>query len=283
MNMHQAASFAPDTFVNGLSMLFIAYIIASLYETEKFNWWDYSVLLVSGVLLSPAKAVYFPIVFLILLVIRKWKEEGKGRAYILSASIIILSIVSYIVIIGERTVDIAGVNDVNWEGGSNYTFSFILSHPLQTAAIFLRTIYYNFEYFIYSAFGQYLCGNTLHLPHRLIQVVILLVMSGLFYGERNEWQPFVRDRIVFFSIIVTVVIFCLVSMFLGWTSDFRDIIIGVQGRYFIPVLPLGLLVFRSRKLLIPHVLYRNAAIIAFMLVQSYVILRIFNQTLNWFE
>ena len=30
----------------------------------------------------------------------------------------------------------------------------------------------------------------------------------------------------------------MLSMFLSWTSDNRPIIAGIQGRYFVPILPL---------------------------------------------
>ena len=40
----------------------------------------------------------------------------------------------------------------------------------------------------------------------------------------------------------------MASMYLGWTFDTEPVILGIQGRYFLPVLPLFMLACRFSSL-----------------------------------
>jgi len=90
MSLHQAASFSYDSFINGISILFIAYAVSYIYEKRVFNWKDYFIILMLAILLAPAKAVYVPIVFMVILVVKNWKEYIGNLAWVLSIVILFI-------------------------------------------------------------------------------------------------------------------------------------------------------------------------------------------------
>jgi len=169
---------------------------------------------------------------------------------------------------------------LNWEGGYNYTINFIFDNPIETIRIFLRTIYYEYEHYYYSAFGVYLSGFTLRVPHILINTMVIILIASVFYGKKDEWQPTILQRSIYLTISAIVFGLCMVSMFLGWTSDTRDIIIGVQGRYFIPILPLLLIIFKCSKIQIPYRVYCNILVTGFLLLQGLIVKHILNYTIG---
>ena len=281
LSLHQAASFSNDAFINGISMLFIAYAISCIYEKDKFHWHDYAILLVTGVLLAPAKGVYLPIVFLIFIVAWKWKEAIKSKAWIMAASIAAAAIAAVLLLVGTRTAaGLAGDQQLNWEGGYNYTLAFVLENPLATIMIFLRTLRYDRVYLFESTFGRYLSGQTLLLPVFYAYVTLALLIAGVLYGKRDEWQPKIMHRAFYFAISAMVVVLCMAAMFFGWTSDFRNVVVGVQGRYFTPLLPLALLMLRNNKLLVQYDSYRNVVIVASISMQCAVIMYVINYTIG---
>jgi uncharacterized membrane protein len=280
MSLHQAASFSTDSFVNGMSMLFIAYFISCFYDNMAFKWRDYTVLLITGMLLAPAKMVYIPIIFLVSLVGWRWKEKLDKKAFILTTSILAASVIFAIILMGSRTIDISNATNVNWEGGTDYTLSFILANPIETMTIYLRTLYHHALYYITGMIGLYLSGLTIALPQWYILVFIVLLLAGVMYGKHNEWQPSIIERLIYFVICAVVVISCMTALLLGWTSDWHGIVLGIQGRYFLPILPLGLLVLRFNKLLIPKKLFCDAIIIFSVIMQSAVIIYILSFTIN---
>lgn len=280
MSLHQAASMSNDTFIFGVSILFIAYAISCIYEKETFLRSDYIVLLTAGVLLSPAKVVYFPIVFLVFLAAWKWKDTIGYKAWILAASITAASTLVILIFMGSNAAAMAGEQDLNWEGGRNYTLSFILENPVETIKIFLRSLYHMREWYFYSLFGQFLSGLTLILPRWYIRVIVAILVAGIVYGKKEEWQPSWLHRGTYFTICAAVVVLNLTAMFLGWTSDWHPVVLGIQGRYFIPVLPLALLMLKNKFTQIDKLFYHNTVIIVYLIMQCAVIMYILDFTIG---
>ena len=281
MTLHQAASFSYDTLPNAISMLFIAYAISCIYERESFRWRDYVVLLVTGILLAPAKVAYIPIIFLILIVAWKWKEEIKKKAWILAATVIAASVTFALLIFGTRTEEFTG-DQLNWEGLPNHDIAFVLENPLETIMIYLRSIRYFREDYFYGIFGEQLSGFSLELPRWYMNIIVLLVFASVIHGKKDQWQPSIKERIIYCCVCGAVVFLILTALFLGWTSQGHIVILGVAGRYFIPILPLALLVLRFKKILVPYITYQNAVILAFLVMQGSVIMYILDHTIDKF-
>jgi len=279
MTLHQAASYSYDNFPNAVSILFIAYAISCIYERDSFRWRDYIVLLVTGMLLAPAKVVYVPIIFLVFMVAWKWKDTINKKAWILAASIFAASVAFALLFFGASTADLAG-DQLNWEGQPNYNLAFVLANPLQTLTIFLRTLYLLGPSYFLGMFGELLSGITLHIPRWYIGIIIVLIFASVLHGKRDEWQLTIKERIILFVICSAVVFLNLFVLLLGWTSVIHDVVIGVAGRYFIPILPLALLILRFNKILISREAFRNVLICAFLVMQSAVVMYILNYTIG---
>jgi len=279
MILQQAASNSSDTFVNAVAFLFTAYAVSCIYEKDMFRWRDFCVLMILGVLLGPAKVVYLPIIFLIFVVAWRWKETIKGKAWILAALTVAASVAFAMLFFGASTTDLAGSQE-NWEGEQNYTLAFILANPFETLLMYLRTIYYFAPFYVLSLFGRYLSGLTIILPYWYVIVTIFLILAGVLYGKRDEWQPSVKERIIFALICAAVVFLNLTVLMLGWTSDTHEAILGVAGRYFIPILPLALLILRFKKFFISNDSFQSVVIFIFFLMQSTVVMYILNDTIE---
>jgi len=280
MTMHQAASFSYDAFINGISMVFIAYFIRILYESNKLETKDITALSITGILLAPAKLVYFPIVLLVFLALPEHFGWKKAKGYIAAIGIFIIGLVMLLLFnyneLFKTTQQSAGLN---WERQHNYTFSFILEHPQQTATIFLNTFISSGIWYYRTMIGRYLSGLSLLLPEWYISVFLLILIGSVFYGKKVSWNPKWLHRSIFLLIIFSVILLCMLSMFLFWTSDTRDIIQGVQGRYFIPLIPLGLLIVRN-KLKVDNNIYSFVLIGCIIAMQFFTIKYIFNATIG---
>jgi uncharacterized membrane protein len=115
-----------------------------------------------------------------------------------------------------------------------------------------------------------------------IRVIILLLAISVFYGKRDEWNPSMPARALFLIISIGVVLLSMASMFLSHTGVHSHIITGVQGRYFTPVIPLVLLAFRFNKLLIKHVLLKNASVLIMVCIQASLVVFILDYTITMF-
>ena len=81
-----------------------------------------------------------------------------------------------------------------------------------------------------------------------VYCVVMLIAAQKDSSDSNDFPPSLK--FVCLVIICLCLFGCMLSMYLGWTFNTESIIQGVQGRYLLPVLLLGLMVVRWRPLAI---------------------------------
>jgi uncharacterized membrane protein len=276
MTLQLAASFSYDTFILGVSTLFIVYAISIVHEMKTFRWRDFIVLLILAILMATFKAVYLPLLLLLIFVMLAWIKENKRKGLTM-VGIIVTSVVLVFLYFSREVMSISG-DGLNWEGHTNYTTSFIITYPIETIRIFINTLRHYGDMYFYGIFGHYLSGLTMLIPKYYIFIIVLFLIISLFYGKKDEWQPTIPERFTYAFISVIIIGLCMLAMFLGWTSDFRNIILGVQGRYFLPVLPLILLMFKNNIVVFTVRFYRNFILVGYTTLIVRIIFYVVEQT-----
>ena len=256
MTMQQASSFSYDCFINGLSILLVACIMQSIYKKDPISKSEIVWIAVITALLSPAKTIYYFLVFLVLL-IPKERFAGK-KSHLLSKLVMLGSGILTILIF-----NIPSFSTIASSEGRYYTLSYVLSNPITTFKMFFDSLEAMCDFYFYSALGQQLSGLTLYLPMTLINLfAVVLFLAGIKNKDESDVINIKQKSFIF---VVSFVILGLVflSLMLGFTPNTYDLIIGVQGRYFIPILlPLLLLL-------------RNQAIVSLKSIDKYVLCFLF--------
>lgn len=251
MTINLAASFSYDAMLIGCSYVFIAEILHLAYEAETVEWKNIVILAVILAIMSPCKIVYSLIVFLLLLVPKtKFKNTGMYAAawtICVIAAIGSMLIVNAAVISGYAT---AVVSDVPWADEPGFTVSYVLHHPLDAARVFYDTLMYQGDYYHQTMIGAYL-GNvceSLDVPYFVIMILTAgLIMLPLSASEQDR-QLLKKDKIIIAIVCIVISALLLGSMMIGWTPISSPVILGVQGRYFLPMLPIILLLIRNSRL-----------------------------------
>jgi hypothetical protein len=252
MSLHQAASFSYDAFVNALSLLLLALLLRAILTEKPWDSRAFGTALVVNMLLTPAKIVYYPISSLALLIPKSRFRNRRTRVVYLIAFFLLPLLFMLLFRLRGLTytaVAVAG-KAVNREGRHIYTLSFLLSHPVQTAKLFIVTALDNIVLWMKGAVGALLSGLSLPLPEWIPFVYIaLLILSGI---HKEQEGPCLGGRVrrTFCAVAFVVSILVMLSMCVGWTSDTSDVIQGIQGRYFIPILPLALLTLNGNTLVL---------------------------------
>ena len=248
ITLQQCASLSYDSFILGLSLLLLAQILCAARERGPISLPRLGGIFLCAVLLAPTRAVY-AVLSALLWLIPAGRFGGKGRRGL--TFVLLLFLCAGAAVLAQYNTMAAmggGGASLNWEGGQNYTLPFILAHPGRTAGIFLRTLRELLLPWLLEAHGGTLSGLSLRI-HRWIPagfaLLLLLSVSAREEGERPDW----RERVLLLATAAAVVLGTMGAMLLGWTSDTRDVIAGVQGRYFLPVLPLGYLALGNGFLL----------------------------------
>ena len=238
MTIQQAASMSYDSFINGMSFILIAYLIAAIYEKGQLSQKEYICIAVTTVLLAPAKSVY-SLVFILAFLIPKERFKSNKDYWIKMVAIIgIMLMVLGVVSLSQVSNVVNTSNRVSWDGGKTYSLAFIFENPVQTIKIFLMTLRRFLGEWFFELVGYRLSGLSLKLNEGLIVAYLAIIVLA---SIRNREQQLIlekKNQALNIIVICGIGVAVMLSMFLAWTSNTMPVILGVQGRYFIPIVPL---------------------------------------------
>lgn len=263
--MQQASSYSYDGFVFGLSFVVAAYLLKWFFVDETITGPELIVAFLANQLLAPAKFVYTIFTFLYWFIPEK-RFGGRVRKFIICALICYYPLKILYQEIWKNRVRVHikrlfGLAVSDPSGllllGNNstplkepYTFTYVLQHPMETLQLFLYTIRYSVKLWFYGSIGRTMSGLGLILPLRLVQSFpLLLVICSL---RKEEYVEPVWLKALFIIMCIGSALMTLFGMLLGWTSTQSEMIEGIQGRYFSPLLPYFFPLFNNGKITVPE-------------------------------
>lgn len=236
INLELATSFSYDCIVLSLSFLLTAYVMKLIYEKEWVEWKDYLILTIISICLSPCKVAY---VFMMGLVfaIPKEKHKVKVKPWICKCGVVLLGVVAVMVTRLSLVTNI-----VSGEGSVEaYTLREILN-----PAIWPRTLHYTYfqerDRYFGDFFGNSLGYYQIQISWILIGALLVVLVLALCSQENvQKVEKKTKWLVLGLALIMTGGIF--VSLWLDFTPKTIYYIAGVQSRYFMPYIPILLLLF----------------------------------------
>lgn len=278
MTLHLAASYSYDTVFIGLSIMFFAWCFYLAFEKDKVTVKDTVLLALLLILLEPGKIVYLPLAG-ICLFIPSAKFPSKKQYWI-----------SFISVIGAVLLSVYLVNRlvlttwatqtesyVGWSEAAGYTLSDVWTRPYDIFMVYYETFVTQLDYYLVTMLGGFLGNLDPNLtvpPFCLILLCYALFISVI---KREGEEVPLKGGQKWFMLLLVFLSACLVlaSMLLGWTPKEMTYITGVQGRYFIPLLPLVFLTIFDKNLSIKVDLRKSAWYLE-CFVSIYALIRIFS-------
>lgn len=176
---------------------------------------------------------------------------------------------------GSASVPAAANSFSTQEDLTCFTLPYILSHPLETAELCIRSVVEEGDHYLSTLVGGTLGYFGLDKPLDLawgwiILLYGLLALAWLCPEEGGAMPPAARWGTLFIALCCCglAVLGCI-----SWTPTYYETIYGFQGRYFLPVLPLLLLV-RPKALCLAGDC-RRGIVLAAALVDIGVLLNVF--------
>lgn len=242
-----AVSMSADTVTNAVVLLFVSYIVKYCYDTslKEISKRDMSILAILTIELSLCKIVYIPICLLVFLLPSKlFKNKRIANGYK-----IVLVIVAIFVNLIWLAISAGFLVEFNSGVDSKAQVIFVLTHMIKYIVIALETGIRGSWRWLAGMIGSYSGADmSLVLPvWSVIIYVILLGMTMLMEKDRESIN-YKDNKIVKVSagiVIFAVIALTLTSLYVQWTPVASSLILGVQGRYFIPLLPLVMVVLKD--------------------------------------
>ncbi len=302
--LQQCASYSYDSFVNGLCIVVVAYFLKWMNTEEKITIQEKIVVFLTVLLLSPAKKVYalFILPFLFVPVSRFGSRKNKVISLLLIAfpAVFIMFQMLWPPIMRifnriyqtylyhqDSNVSYAGLHldfgpfkdggdiDPTQFEDKVYTIGFIVEYPIHTLKLIYRTIRYSIKKWFYDSIGRTLSGVSLILPLRLVHLMSLCIVLTSLVRQDSANPLLVKVVILLMCIAIAAMI--LLGFLLTWTNRTDEMIQGVQGRYFSPLLPYFFTTFNNKTICLPK-WSDKYLIFAQMLMVFYVVIYVLSFT-----
>ena len=260
MSINLSATMSYDAMLIGLSYVYISEVFRLSYGTDIVGPRDIAILAGTIGLLAPCKMVYTVMIILLLLIPseRYARKPDMVLTWALSAGLaaVHIALVESQVIAGFAA---ASSNELLYAGGEEgWTIRHIIHHPGNAATICFDTLMWQLDYWHDTLIGRYL-GNTdtgLDVPYFVI-LILTCSLGLLALGTRSEdpecdsnglGRLSKKDRVLIAVLGILLTGLFIGAMFISWTPLNSPVVQGVQGRYFIPVLPVLLMLFHNKLL-----------------------------------
>lgn len=267
ITLHLAASYSRDALAVGLYLFFTAWVLWLRLDKKRVDGRD--MLLLAGYiyLAAPIKIAYMPVLLLVLLLPKqsfyfrgkalaaRWVWLWRGACLLLAfATLLPLIIggvsagVATVLASGDGAAAQAQATGSGELTPANYNIGYILQHPRKTLWLLVNSLFANGMFYWQTMLGGVLGYFNLPISWFFVLVfTLLLVFAALPHqGQTRLGKAEYRWGALFaLAAAGLVVIACVL-----WTPTDYTSIYGIQGRYFLPILPLAALCLQSRMALL---------------------------------
>lgn len=245
MALHLGSSVSYD-----VQMFPMAFLVAAIWlqmlcrpKEEPIKPWQWFAFCVPLLLLAPCK-VYVFICFLALMLPSE-KFKNRRTAYLFRFAAIAGALLFFIFLSGG-----AGQQYLAEPASGQYALSDIFSAPRDFVLLLLNTLrYYKGIYLSWMMGGTLGWLNISVDTFWLYALLLLLAAACLWTPEEDKLLP---KKMNGYKIgLAAICLFTCAGIFyaaFAWTANTADMIQGVQGRYFLPLLPLVLILLRQKQL-----------------------------------
>ncbi len=236
------SSLSPDAMTISMSFLYIAYILhLTFVNEEKIKLKEKILLLIMSVIIALCKIVYIPLVGLILIIPKEKFKNNKNKIFnfcVIAGTALILNLI-WLKIASGYLADFR-------EGDSKIKVLLALQNPIQYVQNVLYTINLNGSSYLMSLFGADLGWGELVKLYAIVPYFILAIYLFVAITDEELKNKFKTYQLVWIALItITTILLVFTSLYVQWTPIGKDSISGVQGRYFLPILPLVMLLLGS--------------------------------------
>ncbi len=269
MSISQSASLSADVVVNGLSFLLIAFIFNLAFDLKaNLGNREFVILLAIVVLLTLSKSIYFFLGLLYFII--PVKKAKTTKSYFIKSFVLIISTVITLVlssvIINNLTNQINPIEIFygNVPGSPQINPGKQIQFIISDIGGFVKMVIKSFIWYRDMAYKSFIgilgwMNVLLYLKYYPFAVFIL-ALTALLESKKTITINLFQRLIMLISFVGVIFLFSF-TMYLSWTEVGGEMVTNLQGRYFIPIVPLLLVPFYNKKITVKPIVFPITSII----------------------
>lgn len=253
MSLFQATTTSYDPILIALAFLATA-VIFNIIFNEKVKEVDWKYFLLLGIIayiFIAIKIVYLPLLFLMIAIP---KEKWGNKKNLLKKLIVLVGTIVTLLLLFKIITPSLNLTQSNNNILAHKQMLYVVKRPWKYCIIFLNTLIRERHYLISTTIGTFgLIDTNLYCLFLGIYIFALPIV-GISEMSLDNKRIRVVDRLAVFISVAAPIFGCFLAMYIYWTSVMEEYgigaseITGVQGRYFIPVMPTIFMLFSNQIL-----------------------------------
>lgn len=240
MSLSLAGAYTSDVMVFGLNFIFFAMILKLLVNNDKYIK-NLLIMAILGFLIALTKSYILLLPLIFLIPSRNFKNQKRYWIFITSFW---LSVIAGATIWYFNSKGLS-LNMNTVFANSKAQKMFILTHPFNYIWIMIKTFFVKMPRLYVTMIGVLGWQDT---PLDWITYMIYPIL--IYFGINNEafnfklqnWQKWVIIATIIFGIILTYT-----SLYIMWSPVKNPVVLGLNGKYFIPLMLPFLLLFKNNS------------------------------------
>ena len=247
MTMQQAASFSYDCELIAAAIVVTALALHWKYGSETVKKTEILVYAIATLLLLTTKsAVYVLVAFLPLFFLfrRTLLQQRRIRRVCVEIVVFVATAAVIFLLLGgwQKIYHVMVTwHIVPWSGDLAMSPAMLFSEPQLLPIRIVRTIAENGVYYVLTTVGGLLGNIDIVISNKVVFPILLLALLSIFQTQQERERIGVigkKERVCSVLLAVIPDLLSVAAMLIFWTPWYMEVIQGVQGRYFLPTLPL---------------------------------------------
>lgn len=238
MAIYQGASINYDAVLFPVSFFLFAYVLSILHrENSKLKKRDIVVFLIAAFFLSGIKHVYALFLLTLFALPKNYFSSRKQRA-LFAASITVISLITFGTYLG--VIQLLGAESTAERAIMFQQAKFFFNNPFQIFSLIKNSLAANAPFYIVSFIGSLGQLDTCFPFVFYLAAIVGLLIVFLYDAVSNPtWNARFAGWSLGAGFLIILILFA--ALYIQWTPLMQGVggnsIEGIQGRYFIPVVP----------------------------------------------
>lgn len=261
MSIHLAASYSYDSFIIPMSLLLLAECLRAIKSESRISACELIQITITAALLAPCKVIYALIaLFALFIPSKRFSSVKKARltklgCFVLVAAVLVLIKLGDLFVTAGVVPTAAPNSGFDYRGdevGHFYSVFDVFAAPIKFVIVLLRTLDSYGYYYLSTMLGGSLGWFQAEIvaPGWLVVAYVIVVLVSAVASADDAGLLSTPLRVAGIAIVLIGSLAVFASMLFGFTFNTEQLILGVQGRYFLPYLPVLLLAIRPRSVFI---------------------------------
>jgi len=243
MSVYLAASYSADTSQNLLSFFYMVMVVVGLNSPGKLSKKEVVMFLGGSVLLGLSKPISL-LIILLSFAIPVTRFENRRQKMIFALGQLGLGLIFAFLWSRFTSGDAPPYSFSYIEPAKQLLY--IILNPISYIKVILATLSKYSEGWFYGFVGIF-GWLTIQMPDFVYFLFLVSVSLAMIVDLKKPLVMTREQRTIFLGIFVIYFVGLITSMYLFWNPVGYSVATGVQGRYFIPILPLLLYLVVSLK------------------------------------